>query len=94
MHRRKCAGNILRDHPGLERLKIPETSLVLSCAWKGGSGDQRGEGGRRDGSAHRWSGAPAHLRVWQVWAGPWTSGEGLYRTASFRRQDRALLMRL
>ena len=73
MYRRKCAGN-LQNHPGLERLKIPETSLGLSCTWKGGSSNQRGER-RRDGSAHGWSGAPAHLRVWQVWAGLWRRGE-------------------
>lgn len=44
MYRRKRAGNFLQNHPGLERLEIPEISLVFSCAWKGGSSDQRGEG--------------------------------------------------
>ena len=94
MYRRKCAGNLLTKSSWSGENENP-WNIPWSFSVLGEVAAVTREGKEEETAApHWWSGAPAHLRVWQVWAGSWRSGEGSYRSASFRRQDCALLMRL
>ena len=56
--------------------------LVFPALGKVAAVTREGKEEEETAAPHRWSGDPAHLRVWQVWAGPWRSGEGFYRSAS------------